>query len=251
MSGQIYQETSKQLEEKLKNLAEFSDEQIKGKGFDPLSYRLFLMENIMKPKIEFSWERLAKSQERLWKMRQMAAMIRDFDHAKYEDGNYGSLYPLTSYLTKWEKPEKITLQQCQMIEILGLNLNLSTFIKTYEQVITDLYNFIFELAILDKDAYWLLQIWQEKYWIYNELLYDFDFFILKLEIAEYGDFMDIPVHQLVWDWYDCIVAANLNTEPYIKNGHMLCANGLLEKIQKLGWQVDEYPWGWGVWRRGC
>ena len=45
MFNQIYQEDSKQLEEKLKNLAEFSDEQIKDKGFDPLSYRLFLMEN--------------------------------------------------------------------------------------------------------------------------------------------------------------------------------------------------------------
>lgn len=250
MSNQIYQEIRENLETKLRSISQFTDQQIKEKGFDPLSYRLFLMENINQEKIEFSWQKLEQTQKRLWEMRKMSAMIRDFDHANYEDGNYGRLYLLTSYLSKWEKPEKIVLQQRQMIEMLDSGSNLPNFIKIYEQVITDLYNFIFELAVLDKDAYWLLQIWREKYWIYNELLYDFDFFILKLQIAEYGDFMDIPVHQLVWDWYDCIVAANLNTEPYIKNGHMLCANGLLEKIQKLGWQVDDYSWGWGLWSRG-
>ena len=137
-----------------------------------------------------------------------------------------------------------------MLKILDSKSNLPSFIKIYEQIVIDLYNFIFEMAISDKDAYWLLEIWKEKYWIYNELLYNFDFFILKLQIAEYGDFLDIPVHQLVWDWHEYVVAAQLNTDESKKIIYHNYAESLHTEIQNLGWQIDDYPWGWGVWWRG-
>jgi len=84
--------------------------------FDPLAYRMMLMEHHYTEQMNFTWEKLWQSQMRLWGLRKEAAKINI-------------------------KDEKIDLRSQSkfnlFIEILADNLDISRFLETYQSLLSD------------------------------------------------------------------------------------------------------------------
>ena len=105
------------------------------------------------------------------------------------------------------------------------NLNFAEFIEKYNQFVTDKVN----------------QTQVEKSIFYEEidLVADFDKHLLRL--------------QLFFSYKDISEIINLGTKRQkakLEKNYQK-ADEIRTEIQKLGWQIDDYPWGWGVWWRGC
>ena len=111
------------------------------------------------------------------------------------------------------------------IRLLINNLNFAEFIEKYNQFVTDKVN----------------QTQVEKSIFYEEidLVADFDKHLLRL--------------QLFFSYKDISEIINLGTKRQkakLEKNYQK-ADEIRTEIQKLGWQIDDYPWGWGVWWRGC
>ncbi len=110
------------------------------------------------------------------------------------------------------------------IRLLINNLNFAEFIEKYNQFVTDKVN----------------QTQVEKSIFYEEidLVADFDKHLLRL--------------QLFFSYKDISEIINLGTKRQkakLEKNYQK-ADEMRTEIQKLGWQIDDYPWGWGVWWRG-
>ncbi len=266
MSNQIYQKASKQLEERLKGLVEFSEEQIEEKGFDPLSYRLFLMENLEHQKIEFSWEKLAKSQERLWELRKKSMMIVLFDYfgggwdgpkaSDFDDVSIKrkirKLKPAESDADKklWFELNKMLVEggksdffdeifetRENIFSCLEQDLNITKVINLYEKIINVVYQNIYNLASTKeihnlKEA---LNLSKNAFW---DVINDLDTDLFKLNMSN-----DSAYFECMDDLYQM--------QNYKMVGNYQKADEIRSQIQNLGYQIDDYPWGWGVWRCGC
>ena len=240
MSCQIYQETSKQLEEKLKNLAEFSDEQIKGKGFDPLSYRLFLMENLDKDNLDFTWENLETSQNRLFDLKRKIAMIADFEYGGTKE-NYKHF--ISNYKrTETNLWEKVYQKRLELIEILEQNKpnTILNFINLYEKNIGEIYQQIYDLALINTIES-ISQALEISYWYFNGwdvgIICFLDQNILKLNLSSDSLYSEISdeLYQI---------------EHYQRLGYWQESEKIKLQLKKKGYQIDDYPWGFGVWWRG-
>jgi cysteinyl-tRNA synthetase len=111
------------------------------------------------------------------------------------------------------------------IRLLINNLNFAEFIEKYNQFVTDKVN----------------QTQVEKSIFYEEidLVADFDKHLLRL--------------QLFFSYKDISEIINLGTKRQkakLEKNYQK-ADEIRTEIQKLGWQIDDHAWGWGVWWRGC
>ncbi len=195
--------------------------------FDPLAYRLMLFEHHYSQQLNFTWEKLWQSQMRLWGLRKEAA--------KFKGGL--PLEPVENY-------EKIE----EWKSILTDNLDLPKFLESYQ-------NYISEAA---KET---IQTWEElkneefteeerskkirKIWQLKYTCLILDSSILNLKIfhitPETGWGVNLPL--------DVKELAEQRQQAKEKKDWAK-ADEIRVEIQKLGWQIDDYNWGFGIWWRG-
>lgn len=123
---------------------------IQSKGFDPLAFRLLLLENHYTNQMDFTFDKLIQSQARLHGLRKEIAKIISFKQ------NFGFTEELDEELLK--------LDQKPFLEILTDNLNTPKFIDTYQQKILEISNNIKQNEIMTENDYQLL------YTLHNEIL---------------------------------------------------------------------------------
>jgi cysteinyl-tRNA synthetase len=123
---------------------------IASKGFDPLAFRLMLLENHYTNQMDFTFDKLTQSQARLHGLRKEIAKIISFKQ------NFGFTEDLDIELLK--------LDQKPFLEILAENLNTPKFIDAYQQKVLEISNNIKQNEIMTENDYQLL------YSLHNELL---------------------------------------------------------------------------------
>jgi cysteinyl-tRNA synthetase/REP element-mobilizing transposase RayT len=180
-------------------------------SFDPLAYRLMLFEHHYSQQLNFTWEKLWQSQMRLWGMRKMGARI------------ISHLLQSNTETSKESNKEDLNT----ILDTLLDNLNTP---KTLEIVESCLNKFLIDIETKSKlrisDIYDLEKIVKDVLGLdlFNFTCHGNDFLIFNLP-SKRQEFKEQKNYQK---------ADEIRTE-----------------IQKLGWQIDDYPWGWGVWWRGC
>lgn len=178
-----------------------NEDSISGRGYDPLAYRLMLFEHHYTQQLDFTWDKLTQSQNRLYGMRKDFAQIISF--AKHK--NIVSSEP---------HPKQIEI----LLEPLLNNLNTPLFLEKFQDFSQDILNKIIQDGELNgKNLSTLLHFEKE---------------FLKLNLNP-----EIP--QNITD------LSGQRLEAKQKKDYPL-ADSLRDKIDSQSFQVDDYPWGYGL-----
>jgi cysteinyl-tRNA synthetase len=103
------------------------------KGFDPLAYRLLLLEQHYSEQLNFTWDKLEQSQNRLFNLRKEVAKIRSFAQSP-------NLEALDD--KKYDKIKQ------EWLDILTSNLNIPKFLDEYQEFLYSTVNRIQEHDIM-------------------------------------------------------------------------------------------------------
>ncbi len=98
---------------------------IEDKGYDPLAFRLMLIEHHYREPINFTWDKLTQSQNRLFNLRKEVAKIRSFSQSPDLEAM---------------DDQKHELQKQEWLEILTTDLNLPKFLDIYQEALTHCVN---------------------------------------------------------------------------------------------------------------
>ncbi len=176
---------------------------ISGHGFDPLAYRLMLMEHHYTEQLNFTWDKLTQSQNRLYGFRKDFAQILSF--AKFH---------------KVEVVEPHPKQIEILIKPLLNNLNTPLFLEKFQDFTDDILGKILQDKILnEKNLATLLHLEKE--------------------------FLKLNLNPIIPE--EIIRLANQRTEAKQKKDYQT-ADSLRDKIEAQKFQIEDYPWGYGVWK---
>jgi cysteinyl-tRNA synthetase len=113
-------------------------------SFDPIAYRLMLMEHHYTEQVNFTWEKLWQSQMRLWNLRKDAARIISF---------------ATQNKTKPETDQK----QIQiLLDYLLDNLDTPKFVEKYQNFLGDVINEIAKNNVLNPKNLGAILFWEKE-----------------------------------------------------------------------------------------
>jgi cysteinyl-tRNA synthetase len=184
-----------------------SFESIEEKGFDPLAYRLLLQEHHFTAQLDFTWDKLQQSQNRLYNLRKETAKITSFWNSMVIEPKPEALYT--------DKQNEI------LSEPLKANFNLPKFLEKYEDLINETSNAIKTTDAVNANNYTTLKYWEKVF--------------LKLDL-----FPIIPKK--------VTFLANQRNQAKLDRDFEK-SDELRDKISELGYQIDDYTWGFGLWKK--
>ncbi len=177
---------------------------IEEKGFNPLAYRLMLMEHHYTEQMNFTWEKLEASANRLNNLKKLTALVSSFAREqKIKPENEVS-----------EKQKNI------LLSYLLDNLNTPKFLEKYQNFLEDIVNEIQQKQTLNSKNLTALKFWE------NEFL-NLDLFP-KIE----NEILELAEKRL---------EAKTNKD-------YPTADKYRSLILEKNWQVDDYKWGFGLWK---
>jgi cysteinyl-tRNA synthetase len=244
-------------------------------SFDPLAYRLMLFEHHYTEQMNFTWEKLWQSQMRLWGMRKEVAKLNHILN-KYPE-SYNQIEHFAELIGSFlEKPEEfkyklIALQvrcdndldefppETDYKEYITENLldekleKTHFFVKEY----ANYYNQFLDLLTDNLQIPQFLDLFNEQVSLLNndteiEKIRNFEhtnnvhLINRKLEILRFLDqnFLQLKLFPEIPNQ---IQKLNQQRQEYKNQKDWPKADELRSEMQKLGWQVDDYNWGFGVW----
>ena len=203
---------------------------IVGKGFNPLAFRLLFLEHSYQEQINFTWDKLAQSENRLFSIYKLAACIeslnsveistelqdienkinpRYFVHNESEISNESN--PVVEFNDELEsKFETILLNQLNTREALEL----------FQKILTDTVTNITKGEIDQKTVNSLFRI---------------DSTIFKLNIFQ-------PISQINHNLL-------LNRQEAKNNKNYQLSDEIRDELIANGYVVDDYKWGSGLWKK--
>lgn len=172
--------------------------------FDPLAYRLMLMEHHFTEQMNFTWEKLWDSQNRLWNLRKEAAKISSW--------------------AKQNATEQIIdeKQKQVLLDYLLDNLNTAKFVEKFQTFLSETGSAVAQNKNLNPKNWGLLNMWEREF--------------LKLNL--------IP--EISSD----VILLGAKRQQAKESKDWLAADSIRSSIQQVGFQIDDYSWGWGIWQRG-
>ncbi|NJK71095.1 MAG: hypothetical protein HC932_02440 [Thermales bacterium] len=138
-------------------------ESIAGKGFDPLSYRVMLMEHHYTAQMDFTWTKLKISQARLYNLRKECSKILSFAR-------------VNSIIV--DKPINENQKQV-LLEILLDNLDTPKFLGKFGDFVKDVSNEIATKSTLNPKNLAAIKFWEDEF-LKLDLLPNFDSEILVI-----------------------------------------------------------------------
>jgi cysteinyl-tRNA synthetase len=203
-------------------------------GYDPLSYRMLMLEHHYTNQMDFTWDKLTTAQTRLYNLRKEVAKIMSFARENYVMAD--ELFP---HNIDWRDDDKIdendenttdSFDRSEMnkapqikvlLELLTNNLDTPKFLEKFTAFVLEVSNEIKVNSNLNAKNLQTLLFWEREF--------------LNLGLApEITD----EVMVLGSDRF----AAKLGGD-YAKSDE------LRNQILELGFQIDDYSWGWGVWKK--
>jgi len=173
-----------------------------------------MFEHHYSEQMNFTWQKLWQSQMRLWGLRKEAAKLQSLTFERLgETANFD--------LTDQSQT------RYNLLNILTNNLNFSEFLEKYSSLLVETVkeasqNPTTESPFPDNK---------------KDLLMEFDFKILQLDLFVLATTPD-EVRSLAEQRQK-----SKETKDWTK------ADKIRSQIQDIGWQIDDYAWGWGVWKR--
>jgi cysteinyl-tRNA synthetase len=119
------------------------------KGFDPLSYRMMMMEHHYAQQLDFTWDKLAQSQTRLYGIRCDIAKIVSFAEAQSIDISLIDSSKITHSLKTLLKP-------------LQTNLNTPLFLEKFQRLVGDILHEIGSKKTIDSRNVMILQYFETE-----------------------------------------------------------------------------------------
>ena len=187
----------------LENPPQEVQDKFKIERFDPLAYRLLMMEHSYNTQLDFTWEKLAQSQTRLFNLRKLGARALSF-------ANYQGVKKIQS---------KASPMIDQLTKILIEDLDFPSFLSQYSQFLESLINKITKEQILTDIDFELIELFDKE--------------VLKLKIIENPSQGAVEL------------AKNRQIAKADKDWSE--ADSIRQQISQLGYQIDDYPWGYGLW----
>lgn len=185
--------------------------------FDPLAYRLMLFEHHYTVQMDFTWEKLWQSQMRLWGIRKEAAKIVGFFNSQTDEN-------AQKMQEKYFEELRFKEIQKKWLKILSKNLNFPDFLSEFTKELLVVSNKVAKEQGID--------------WILFNLLILFDKDLLQLEVVA-GELMLPELQNLA-----------KKRQKFKETKNWTKADEIRSQIQKQGWQIDDYVWGFGLWWRG-
>jgi cysteinyl-tRNA synthetase/very-short-patch-repair endonuclease len=198
-----------QIQKKYKELKLEIGSDLKDFSFDPLAYRLMLFEHDYTQQMNFTWQKLWQSQVRLWNLRKEAAKIISFIKYHHED-----FFDIQEYEDKSD----------EFLDTLTDNLNFTKFLEDYQNLLTKISNDINKTGEFDSSDF--------------HTLVKFDDELLNLEIFNLGDVESKKAGELG------VIRNQLKLDKKYQE-----ADEVRDQITATGYQVDDYKWGFGIWKR--
>jgi cysteinyl-tRNA synthetase len=180
---------------------------IEQKGFDPLAYRLLLQEHHFTAQLDFTWDKLQQSQNRLYNLRKETAKIASFWNSMVIEPKPDTVFT--------DKQNEILLQP------LKDNFNVPKFLEKYEDLVNETSNAIKIIDTVNPNNYTTLKYWEKAF--------------LKLDL-----FPIIPKK--------ITLLANQRSQAKLERDFEK-SDEIRDEILKLGYQVDDYTWGFGLWKK--
>jgi cysteinyl-tRNA synthetase len=194
----------------LSNPPQEVQDKYKIKRFDPLAYRLMLMEHHYTTQLDFTWDKLAQSQARLFNLRKMTSRITSclefVGHGEYiyEDNSLRDRVLDTDFVNLREK--------------LLNNLDINSFLGEIQSLIV-------------KSA--------------NETSsFGFNFENIRALITFEDNFLKLGLFP---NSLSSVSGLAIQRQQVKTDKNWAEADRLRQEIAKLGYQVDDYPWGYGLW----
>jgi cysteinyl-tRNA synthetase len=113
--------------------------------FDPLAYRLMLLEHHFTEQMNFTWEKLWDSQNRLWNLRKEAAKI----------SSWARLKPTEEIID--DKQKQI------LLDYLLDNLNTPKFLEKFQMFLAETANGLLQTNTLNPKNWGLLNMWENEF----------------------------------------------------------------------------------------
>jgi cysteinyl-tRNA synthetase len=130
-----------------KEVTEFDS--IEEKGYDPLAYRMMMMEHHYTQQLDFTWDKLTQSQTRLHGIRCDLAKIVSFAQSQSVD------------ITNID-PTKITHSLKTLLKPLQTNLNTPLFLEKFQRLIGDILHEIGSKKTIDSRNVMILQYFEKE-----------------------------------------------------------------------------------------
>jgi cysteinyl-tRNA synthetase len=182
-------------------------ESIEQKGFDPLAYRLLLQEHHFTSQLDFTWEKLQQSQNRLYNLRKEVAKITSFWNSLVIEPKPDS--------NSTDKQNEILSQP------LKDNFNVPRFLEKYEDLVNETSNAIKTTETVNPNNFHTLKYWEKVF--------------LKLDL-----FAIVPKKIT-------LLAKERNQAKIDKDYQK--SDLIRDSILALGYQIDDYTWGFGLWKK--
>ena len=176
-------------------------------GFDPLAYRLMMMEHHFTSQLDFTWDKLQQSQNRLYNLRKETAKIISF-------GKTQKTVEQTS-----SNPEKSQLNS--LLSPLRDNLNIPKFLEHYEHLVNQASNNIKTQQLTEPG-------------------------ILETLIYLDQKFLKLDLFPQIADELTALAEERLLAK---QNKDYVLSDQIREKISILDFQIDDYTWGYGLWKK--
>jgi cysteinyl-tRNA synthetase len=189
------------------NKEETGFDSIEQKGFDPLAYRLLLQEHHYTTQLDFTWDKLQQSQNRLYNLRKETAKITSF-------WNSMSIEPKADIAKTSKQDEILSSPLCD-------NFNVPRFLEKYEELVKETSNAIKTTEVVNANNYSTLKNWEKVF--------------LKLDL-----FPIAPKKVLA-------LARKRNEAKSDRDFEK--SDEIRDSILELGYQIDDYTWGFGLWKK--
>jgi cysteinyl-tRNA synthetase len=180
-----------------------NEDSIAGRNFDPLAYRLMLMEHHYTEQLNFTWDKLTVSQNRLFNLRKDFAQILSF--AKNHDIQEGEID---------------TQKQQELLTPLTENLDTPLFFSRFQEFVGTVLSGVIKSQTLSENDLVMLKFWEQEF--------------ISLDLAP-----TIPT-EIIELCEQRLLAK--------KDRNFQISDQLRDQLMKLSYQVDDYAWGYGIWK---
>lgn len=176
------------------------------------------------------------NQENLWKLKQKITMIRDFEYGGgYNNYKHFISHYKISNTNIWEKAYQ---KRMDLIEFLRSN-QFSSFWQSYKEIVEQIFEQIYILAIQNTKENIELALEIRYFYFQNHhtnFISFFDELILRLNMISDKDYF------LVFDEL-------FQIQNFEAVNNYLDAKKIRNSLIKKDFQIDDYPWGFGVWKK--
>jgi cysteinyl-tRNA synthetase len=202
------------------------------KGFDPLAYKLLMFEHNYQDQMNFTWDKMAQAQNRLYNLRKDAAKISSYISSLGELTANDDPSVASTSTSHGKQAVSSTDLKKEWLEILCNNLDTAKFLEEYQAKLSELSNLATKAQFIDPGIY--------------DIVAQFDLNLLNLGLFNIDKTSE---DKLLSKYQKSEELAEERLKARAEKDFQK-SDELRKEIDKLGFQIDDYPWGYGLWRKG-